>query len=93
MLLTSELPFNCALSTSVRFQDGEYSYTKPSREKNTHTIHLLLMEIDRMRMCYNLVTLYTYTLYNIFQHIVISTQGVYRHKIVRIDLQPFKHRF
>ena len=51
------------------------------------------MEIDRTRMCYNLGTLYSYTLYNIFQHIVISTWGVYRHKIVRIDLQPFKHRF
>ena len=50
------------------------------------------MEIDRARMCYNLVTLYTYTLYNIFQQIVISTQGVYRHKIhvVCIDLQAFE---
>ena len=39
------------------------------------------MEIDWTRMCYNLVTLYAYTLhalYTIFQHIVISTQGDYR---------------
>ena len=49
------------------------------------------MEIDWTRMCYNLVTLYTYTSHNIFQQIIISTQGVYRYKIVCIDLQLLKH--
>ena len=51
------------------------------------------MEIDRTRMCYNLVTLYTHTSHNIFQQIVISTQGVYKYKIVCIDLQLRKHIF
>ena len=39
------------------------------------------------------LAVYTYTLYNIFQHIVISTQGVYRHKVICINLQPFKQAY